>query len=206
VVKHGSRRLQPTVGLQDVFCHVVTTQKAVGGVTSGEGSGGGLTGHRKAAPGDFDEVFAPESGDAHTLVQKDVPGLTAGPALISGLLYLKIFVDAGMTHGWLHAHGVIILSQPPPRSSVGSGLSGVILFESMRMDATGFSNRKELALASLWGMLRFVGKSGELTGIYAIVRPMSQTWLIRRGLGRLGLRLSSLGNSDERKSPGKLPS
>ena len=55
-------------------------------------------------------------GDAH--VKEHAAGLTAGPAPILGLLDLKIFADAGMTHGWLHAHGVIVYesmrrSRPP---------------------------------------------------------------------------------------------
>jgi len=53
-------------------------------------------------------VFAPQSGDAHALVQKDVAGHAAGPAGVSGLLDLKVCADAGMAHGWCHAHGVIL--------------------------------------------------------------------------------------------------
>ena len=64
-----------------------------------DGPGGGLTSDRKTAAEHFDEVFAPQSSDAHTLVQKGVAGCAAGPAGVSGLLDLKVFADAGMAHG-----------------------------------------------------------------------------------------------------------
>jgi len=35
-----------------------------------------------------------------------------------------------------------------------------------QMDPPGFSNRKELASASSWGMLRFEGNSRDLTGYH----------------------------------------
>ena len=55
---------------------------------SRDGSGGRLTGDGKMASEDFDEVFAPQSGDAHAFVQEDVAGCPAGPAGVSGLLDL----------------------------------------------------------------------------------------------------------------------
>ena len=75
---------------------------------SQDGSGGRLTGDRKTASKNFDEIFAPQSGDAHAFIQQAVPGFAARAARVSGLLNLKVFPDAGLTHGWRHAHGVIL--------------------------------------------------------------------------------------------------
>ena len=38
----------------------------------------GPAGHRKTASGDFDEVFPPQSSDAHAFVQEDAAGCPAG--------------------------------------------------------------------------------------------------------------------------------
>ena len=94
------------------------TLGVVGGrpAPSRDGSGGRLTGDWKTASEDFDEVFSPQSGDAHAFVQEDVAGFAAGPARVSGLLNLKVFPDAGMAHGWRHAHGVILFESTTPSS------------------------------------------------------------------------------------------